>query len=68
MTKKKLQNLVNKYTDAEQMIRFELNQLPNADSECRCNGEEWSVFIIDHGPHFPEVREYCTTCGGIRNP
>jgi len=67
MTKKMIQKLVNQYTDTEQLIRYELSRLPNSGNACRCDHEE-SVFIIDTGPHFPEVHEYCTTCGGVRNP
>jgi len=67
MTKKKLENLINKHIDYEQLVRYEIEQLPNAGSECKCGSNE-TLYMIDYGKHFPEVHEYCTTCGGIRTP
>lgn len=67
MTSKNLQKLVNQYIDYEQLVRYELGLLPNAGSECKYDHKE-TVFIIDHGKHFTEVHEYCTTCGGFKTP
>lgn len=60
--KAKIEELLGKYHNTQNMIFKEIEKLPNYGTDCICNDAEMFSYVFDQ--YSPDIITVCLKCGG----